>query len=245
MFRLRRGAAIQGSMMRLQGCCSARRWCAVDSKGRFTIGAAIRNAVVPERSIMSAVFWRTIRTTRLALLATTIYGAGKSAGHVEVLEDPDGVAKQMVVSVIVGTHQSEDGKETKAGYHKRNSPLRQRVERVGVRVLHAAREEVDARLAALPAAVGGSEDPHAAERQQLNEAKKRLGGKWHWVVTSSAMVKYVPGPLPCRTASQCTLLAQAAREHAAALAGPQSAPRRCSGVAAAPLSRPCVRGESS
>ena len=164
------------------------RNCATDASGRYTIGAALKHAVMPERNWFAALLWRGIRVARIGFLATAIYGAGKTAGHTEVLEDPDGIAKQVITEIIVQTHHDKKGEKKNPSYYKRGSAVRQRVEAVGNRVLAAAREEVAALLEKLPKPASALDmDPHGAERAELLKAQKRLAGKWHWIVTTSAL----------------------------------------------------------
>ena len=130
-----------------------------------------REELFPERSLRSVLFWRGIRVARISFLAAGLYYAGKSAGHVEVLEDPDRVAKEVVRDIIQSSHFSETGK--KPAWHKRNSPLHKRVESIGSRVLHAAREDLRSKLAALPSFP--PEPPEVTKRrEQLTAALGRM-----------------------------------------------------------------------
>ena len=57
----------------------------------------------------------------------------------EVLEDPDGMAKQIVREIIAESHVVDDENDGKEPcWHKRSSPLHRRVRRVGEVVLQAA-----------------------------------------------------------------------------------------------------------
>lgn len=114
-----------------------------------------------------------------------IYQAGKASGHVEVLEDPDGMAKTLVKEVIVSQHAVDSGSEKRPGWHKRSSPLHRRVSQLGETVLHAARAEVAALLDALPPKATGEPQSVTAQREALEEAAGRLRGTWHFVVTTS------------------------------------------------------------
>ena len=154
-----------------------------------SLATSFRKVIVPERSLWQALFWRSVRVGRVAFLAGTIYQAGKASGHVDVLEDPDGVAKQVVMEIIESSHQSSNPKK-KPGWHKRGSKLHRRVDAVGQRVLDAARDEVVAQLAALETSQmkvgvdGESRESKEVEakREALQQAHRRLRGTWHFVV---------------------------------------------------------------
>ena len=185
---------LRGSLQPLRA-----RLCATDASGRLTIGAALRHAVVPERDLLGALFWRAIRLARIAVLTGTVYGAGKSAGHIEILDDPKGIAKAIVRQVIIQSHVPDEENPEPAGYLTKEMPERQRVEAVGKRVLFAAREEVEAELAKLGPAPEEPVDPHEHRRAELEAAKARLAGKWYWVVTNSSNVNgYVTAMCPRR-----------------------------------------------
>ena len=68
---------------------------------------------------------------RIAVLTGTVYGAGKSAGHIEILEDPKGIAKAIVRQVIIQSHVPDEENPEPAGYLTKEMPERQRVEAVG------------------------------------------------------------------------------------------------------------------
>lgn len=87
-----------------------------------------------------------------------VYAAGKSAGHIEVLQDPDGMRKQLVESYVMRSYSPGDkGGESGDTHHSpppvviydaRNS-LYRRVSSIGARVLAAARDHVQAQSAEL------------------------------------------------------------------------------------------------
>ena len=131
------------------------------------------------------VFWRGLRVARIGVLSIGLYQAGKSSGHVEVLEDPDGVAKKIIQEIIVSSH-ADDGKGKNPGWYKRDTPLHRRVRKVGEKVLQAARDEVKASLAQLPKNPSAEQESAVNEqREALESALQRLRGTWHWVVTNS------------------------------------------------------------
>ena len=70
---------------------------------------------------------------RIAVLTGTVYGAGKSAGHIEILDDPKGIAKAIVRQVIIQSHVPDEENPEPAGYLTKEMPERQRVEAVGKR----------------------------------------------------------------------------------------------------------------
>ena len=153
---------------------------------RPTLMQRAREQLAPNRSILSMLVWRSVRIGRTGALAFALYQAGKASGHVDVLEDPDGLAKQIVKEVLAGSHFSSDGTK-KPSWHKRSSPLHKRVQKIGEAVLQAARDEVAAQLEALPKKKEGvAEDAWVVEkREELKGAAQRLRGTWHWVVTNS------------------------------------------------------------
>mmetsp|Transcript_14312 Transcript_14312/g.38609 ORF Transcript_14312/g.38609 Transcript_14312/m.38609 type:complete len:531 (+) Transcript_14312:72-1664(+) len=173
---------------------------------------AVRHQFVP----LDRWWWarRAIRTARVGLLAGGIYGAGKSAGHTEVLQDPDGMRRKVVLAHIQRSFEAEDERKKPRVYREFSAPYR-RVAAVAPRVLQAAREHVDlqaamaereardlgAQLKAERAAAKAGEstaagvqsvqaalDTALSLREFWAAAQERLAGDWRWVVTNSELV---------------------------------------------------------
>ena len=154
-------------------------------------------AAPPQPSRLRRGIWRVIRAARVGFLAIAIYHAGKASGHVEVLEDPDGVQKQLVGEYIVNSHSGE----CEPGLHRKDSPPRLRIERIGRRIVHAAHDEVTRELQRAKAELenleersrrGGlsreetvSKSPLEERVAELSRARKRLSGTWHFILTNS------------------------------------------------------------
>lgn len=157
--------------------------------------SSLKAAVTPgESGFLSALIWRTFRAGRVALLGVTIYGAGKAAGHVEVLDDPEGVRNQVINEVVMSNHHADDGKKG-PGWHAMDSKVAKRVAKVGKRLLKAAREEIDESLAKLPPASEDEPSDVAELRGFLESAKKRICGTWNFVVTTSDVVNAFVTPM--------------------------------------------------
>lgn len=159
-----------------------------------TIISAIREQLKPTRSLWHVIFWRGIRVARIGFLAGMIYQCGKASGHIEVLEDPDGMAKAIVKEVVESAHADESNSGKEPGWHKRGSPLHDRVASVGENVLRSARDAVSSKLRALPASRDDEDATITQQREELESAAKRLRGTWHWVVTNSDAVNAFVAP---------------------------------------------------
>lgn len=169
------------------------------------------------------LFWRSLRVLRVTALAVAIYGAGKAAGHVEVLRDPEKVRRALIWEHIQRTHVSETGRE--AGFYKPFMKSYRRVARVANRILQAARDviredlalvvdelarkraelEVEESLRKEQGLARTSAKRRAAivaaiasleEREaELRGAQDRLAGNWQWVVTTSDSVNAFVTPV--------------------------------------------------
>jgi hypothetical protein len=176
-------------------------------------------------------FLRALRVSRSAALVVAIYTAGRSAGSMDALTDPEGMRNQLIAKHIERTFIPSD-RSTQPRMHPPSSSMQRRLSQVGTRILAAAREHIAAQRVELGATIkrlqgervkiasrGRSrlsdeeldmlleteariENARAAEADWA-EAAGRLNGHWNWVVTNSSAVNVRRASLHCAALHRC------------------------------------------